>query len=83
MELHPGLVTDLRIAREVYGFVVDDRGRILSADNLGQPELVPEVLPRWSQYGLAARQLLDFCMEEYHWPWRLEWDGACHHGKRE
>ena len=70
--LLPGLTTDLRVAREVYDFTVDATGRILSDDNLGRPVAVPEVLTRWSQNRLAARQLLDYCAEERGWRWRLE-----------
>lgn len=72
--LLPGLTTDLRVAREVYDFRVDEGGRILSDDNLGRPLAVPEVLTRWSHNRLAARQLLDYCAEERGWRWRLERD---------
>lgn len=72
--LLPGLLTDLRVAREVYDFTVDATGRVLSDDNLGRPVAVPETLTRWSQNRLAARQLLDYCAEERGWPWRLERD---------
>ena len=74
--LLPGLTTDLRVAREVYDFTVDEGGRILSDDNLGRPVAVPEVLTRWSQNRLAARQLLDYCAEERGWRWRLEREGG-------
>jgi hypothetical protein len=74
--LLPGLLTDLRVAREVYDFSVDATGRILSDDNLGRPVAVPEALTRWSHNRLAARQLLDYCAEERGWFWCLERDSA-------
>ena len=78
--LLPGLLTDLRVAREVYDFAVDATGRILSDDNLGRPVAVPETLTRWSHNRLAARQLLDFCAEERGWRWRLALAKCGKHG---
>ena len=74
--LEAGLALDIRIAREFFGWTVDDAARIVQADGFkGEEELWREVVPRFSQLRLAAWQIIDHARKEKRWGYRLEGKG--------